>query len=289
MNADAALEQTSDDADFHERQGISRPASEDSPVHDDLTPEKAFRITVEEGRRRINRPLAAMAATGFVGGMDIGVGILGLMLVEQATGSPLIGGLAFSIAFISLLLARSELFTEGFLVPVNAVVARKARLDGLLKLWGVTIVANLVGGWIVTWLLMVAFPQLGPVAIKDGTHFVQLGFTLQSFVLAVLAGAAMTLMTWMQNSTEQVAGKLAAAVAIAWLLAGGELFHSILDSLLMFAALHTDHAPFGYLEWFERFWWAALGNTVGGVGLVTTLRLLQVPQRVALERAHPEV
>jgi formate/nitrite transporter FocA (FNT family) len=84
-------------------------------------------------------------------------------------------------------------------------------------------------------------------------------------------------------------GKLAAAAGIAWLLAGGQLFHSILDSLLMFAALHTGHAPFGYLDWFERFCWAAMGNTIGGVGLVTALRLLQVPHRVALERAHPEV
>jgi formate/nitrite transporter FocA (FNT family) len=269
--------------------GIATPVSADRPEREDLTPERAFTRTVEDGRRRINRPIMAMLATGLVGGMDIGTGILGLLLVVRATHQQLLGGLAFGIAFVALLLARSELFTEGFLVPVSAVVARKSSVGGLLRLWGLTIVANLVGGWVITWFLMTAFPELHGVAIAAGSHFVALGFTMRSFVLALLAGITMTLMTWMQNGTEALGGKLVAAWAIAWLLAGGQLYHSILDSLLMFAALHTGHAPFGYLDWFERFWWAALGNTVGGVGLVTALRLMQVPKRVALERAHPEV
>lgn len=255
----------------------------------DLTPEAAFRRTVEDGARRIQRPLVAIVATGIVGGLDIGTGILGLLLVEQATGSPLLGGLAFGVAFVALLLAQSELFTEGFLVPVSAVVARKASLPGLLKLWAVTIVANLIGGFVITWLLMLGFPELHQTAIMAATHFVDLGFTSRSFALAVLAGVAMTMLTWMQNGTESIGGKIVAAWAIAWLLAGGQLYHSILDSLLMFAALHTGHAPFGYLAWLERFGWAAAGNIVGGIGLVTTIRLVQVQHRVAAERAHPEV
>jgi formate-nitrite transporter family protein len=270
-------------------EGIADSEATDSPETEDLTPESAFKRTVEDGRRRIQRPIPALVATGIVGGMDIGTGILGLLLVEQQTDNPLLAGLAFGIAFVALLLAQSELFTEGFLVPVSAVIARKATVRGLLKLWGLTIVANLLGGWVITWLLMLAFPQLHGTAIKAASHFVDLGFTTQSFALAILAGVAMTMLTWMQNGTESIAGKLVAAWAIAWLLAGGQLYHSILDSLLMFAALHTGHAPFGYLAWFERFWWAAAGNILGGIGLVTTLRLVQVHDRVAAERAHPGV
>jgi formate/nitrite transporter FocA (FNT family) len=269
--------------------GIAEPEATDTPETEDLTPESAFKRTVEDGRRRIQRPLIALVATGVVGGMDIGTGILGLLLVEQRTDNPLLGGLAFGIAFVALLLAQSELFTEGFLVPVSAVVARKATVRGLFKLWGVTIVANLIGGWIITWLLMLGFPELHATAIKAAGHFVNLGFSTQSFALAVLAGIAMTMLTWMQNATESVTAKLVAAWAIAWLLAGGQLYHSILDSLLMFAALHTGHAPFGYLAWLERFGFAAAGNIVGGIGLVTALRLMQVQHRVSAERAHPEV
>jgi formate/nitrite transporter FocA (FNT family) len=270
-------------------EGLSTRARTDAPENEELTPERAFQRTVEDGGRRINRPLVSIVATGIVGGMDIGTGILGMLLVEQETNSPLLGGLAFGIAFVALLLAQSELFTEGFLVPVSAVVARKATFRGLLKLWGVTIAANLLGGFVITWLLMLAFPELHGTAIEAANHFVALGFTGRSFGLAVLAGITMTMLTWMQNGTEAIGGKIVAAWAIAWLLAGGQLYHSILDSLLMFAALHTGHAPFGYLDWFERFWWAAAGNIVGGIGLVTAIRLVQVQHRVSVERAHPEV
>jgi hypothetical protein len=53
------------------------------------------------------------------------------------------------------------------------------------------------------------------------------------------------------------------------------------------SALHTGHAPFGCRQWAQTAGWAALGNIVGGVGLVTVLRLLPVPHKVREERARP--
>jgi formate-nitrite transporter family protein len=50
-----------------------------------------------------------------------------------------------------------------------------------------------------------------------------------------------------------------------------------------FAALQAG-APFGYLDWLELAAFAALGNMLGGLGLVTILRLLQVPHKVLAER-----
>ncbi len=262
----------------------------DTPAPDeDFSPEASLHRTVQEGRRRLDRSLLAMAVTGVVGGLDIGTGILAMLVVESQTGSRLLGSLAFSIAFIALLLAQSELFTEGFLVPVTAVVARQSRLRHLLRLWGVTVVANLAGGWFITWLLMIGYPELHRPAVTAATHYAQLGVNGRSFVLAVLAGAAITLLTWMQHGTESVPAKLVAAVAIGFLLAGAQLFHSVLDSLLMFAALHTAAAPFGYLDWLSAFGWSAFGNMVGGLLLVTLLRLLQVPGQVADKRANPSL
>jgi formate/nitrite transporter FocA (FNT family) len=85
-------------------------------------------------------------------------------------------------------------------------------------------------------------------------------------------------MTWMERATESVPAKLAAAMSAAFLLVAGTLNHAIVVSLLAFAALHAG-APFGYLHWLGMASFAALGNIVGGVGLVTVLRLVQVGQR----------
>jgi formate/nitrite transporter FocA (FNT family) len=73
------------------------------------------------------------------------------------------------------------------------------------------------------------------------------------------------------------------AILFGFLLAGGGLFHSVLDSLMMFAGLWSG-ASYGYADWLAALGWAVLGNLIGGLVLVTALRLLRVPHRVADER-----
>jgi formate/nitrite transporter FocA (FNT family) len=74
--------------------------------------EEAFNRLVSEGSNRLDRPLVPLLATGFVGGIDVGVGVLAYLVVYHETGQPLLAATAFPIGFIALLLARSELFTE---------------------------------------------------------------------------------------------------------------------------------------------------------------------------------
>ncbi|MEA2973479.1 MAG: formate-nitrite transporter family protein [Actinomycetota bacterium] len=267
------------------------PAAKDDPEQSGSVAEHevedAFLRSVDEGRRRMWRPMLPLLATGLVGGIDVGTGVLALLLVEDATHNKLLAGLAFSIGFIALTLANSELFTENFLVPVTTVIARQARFRMLLRLWAGTLVANLAGGWIFTWLIIRGYPQLHATAIESGSHYVDLGIVMRSMALAVIGGAVITLMTWMQHSTDSTVVKVIPAITGAFLLAGGQLNHAIVNSLLMFSALHTGHAPFGYVDWAQTAAWAALGNMVGGIGLVTVLRLFQVPEKVRKQRRHP--
>jgi formate/nitrite transporter FocA (FNT family) len=93
-------------------------------------------------------------------------------------------------------------------------------------------------------------------------------------------------MTWMQHGTKSMGTRLVPAVTAGFLLGGGKLNHAIVNSLLMFSALHS-HAPFGYLDYAKTAGFAAVGNIVGGVGLVTMLRVLQVPHKVKEERENP--
>ncbi len=268
------------------RPGVGSDPAVDSSVAEQEV-EEAFLAVVDEGRRRMSRRMAPLLATGAVGGIDVGTGVLGLLYVESQTHDKLLAGLAFSFGFVALTLARSELFTEDFLIPVSTVIARQARLRMLLRLWAGTLVANLAGGWIFTWFVIKGFPDVSRAAVEAGTYYVKLGFGLRSFSLAVLGGAVITLMTWMQHSTDQAAGRLSAAVGAGFLLAGLRLNHAIVNSLVIFSALHTGRAPFGYLQWAETAGFAALGNMVGGITLVTLLRLLQVPHKVLDERANP--
>ena len=131
----------------------------DAPVEDEVV--EAFDRIVDEGAQRLHRSWREVLTTGLAGGLEVATGVVALLAVYAATGSHLLAGLAFGIGFIALMLAKSELFTEGFLVPVTAVVAGRASAAQLGKLWAGTLVANLVGGWLVMWLVVHALPDLG--------------------------------------------------------------------------------------------------------------------------------
>lgn len=250
--------------------------------------QSAFHKTMQEGEMRLARSWLSLLATGAVGGIDVGTGVLGLLITLTLTGNEVVGALAFGIGFIALTLANSELFTEDFLIPIAPIVARRARLRSLLRLWIGTLVMNLIGGWIITLIVIVALPETRPVAITLGEHFVTSGISLTSFASAVLGGVIITLMTWMQHGTDSVVGKLVAAVSAAFLLAAGHLNHAIVASLEMFAALHAG-ATFGYLTWLGLLGWAVLGNVIGGVLFVTVLRLVQVGvPTIQVERQRAE-
>lgn len=248
----------------------------------------AFERTIDEGVVRLGRSWPGLLATGTVGGIDVGMGILALLLVRHLTHSEAASSLAFGIGFVALTLANSELFTENFLVPIVAVTARKSGPLAVLRLWGGTLATNLLGGWIIMAVVVGGLPEVRPIAVQLGRHFADAGVNLASFATAVLGGAIITLMTWMERGTESVLGKLVAAVAAAFLLAAGALNHAIVLSLEMFAGLQAG-APYGYGAWAVAAAWATFGNIVGGVGLVTVLRLVQVgAEKIQEERERPE-
>jgi formate/nitrite transporter FocA (FNT family) len=254
----------------------------EGPQEDQL--QEAFDTIVSEGAQRLHRTWREVLTTGLAGGIEVATGVLVMFAVYAETGSHLLAGLAFSVGFIALVLARSELFTEGFLVPVTAVVAGRANVAQLGKLWSGTLLGNLVGGWLFMWLVVRAFPDLRATAIESATHFVDSPLDLQSASLAFLAGIAITLMTRMQHGTESDVAKIVAAVAGALVLAGLQLYHSILDSLIVFAALHAG-APFGYGDWAAWFWYTTLLNMAGGLFVVTLLRLVRSKDMLQRERA----
>lgn len=256
---------------------------EDPPIEPKL--EAAFDRIVDEGRRRLGRDWTEMLSTGAMAGIEVGLGILTMLVVLQRTGDDkLLGGLAFSVGFLALLLGHSELFTEGFLIPITTVAAKKATFKAMVRFWAVTLVTNLAGGWLITWVAMKAFPELGRTAVRSASQFVDAGIGTRSLCLGLLAGAVITLMTRMQHGTDSDGARIVASVVGAFVLAGLPLFHSILDSLVIFAALHTGHAPFGYVDWLEFLFWAVLWNMVGGIGLVTFLRLVRSRKRVVQDR-----
>src|SRR5690242_4687737 len=106
---------SADGADGHDGAG-EQPESHDGPEEATDPLADTLARSVDEGERRLARSWPSLLATGIVGGIDVGVGLLAMLVVRHETGSQLLGALAFGIGFIALVLAGSELFTENFMI-----------------------------------------------------------------------------------------------------------------------------------------------------------------------------
>lgn len=255
----------------------------DEPVEDELA--EAFHSTVTEGAERLSRTWRALVITGLFGGIDVGLGIMAMLAVKQATGSDLLAGMAFGIGLLALRLAHSELFTEDFLVPIQAVVARHGTWLQLGRLWAVTLVTNLIGGWLFTWLIAVSFPDLAETLLETAQGYLEGGLTLETAGLAVLAGSTITLTTRMSQGTQNDVVTGFIALISGFLVVGTGMLHGALNSIVLFAAMHMD-APISYTEWAVWALWVIPLNMVGGLVVITIPRLFRTLELVKAERAR---
>jgi formate-nitrite transporter family protein len=249
-------------------------------------PDQIWDESVDEGERRLARKPVGLAATGAVGGVDVMLGILALTVVSGALAVAVpeqvahIGGsLVFGIGFVLIVVGRSELFTENFLVPIAGLLRGRGSGRDLLRLWGVTMVFNLVA----IFALAAVFTRAGLVppetldaAGRLADTFAERDF-VAAFLSAVVAGTAMTIFTWTTHAAEHDIGRIALAMLIGFLLAAPSLNHAVVGFGEMSFGLLADtpeHATWTDLA--QNLPVSVLGNLVGGIGFVTFLRILQV-------------
>ena len=257
----------------------------DEPVEEELV--EGFETMVEEGAERLTRTWRNLLITGLFGGIDVGIGILLFLAVKQATGSDLLAGAAFGFGLMALSLAHSELFTENFLVPVMAVLTRHSTWLQLLRFWSVTLVTNLAGGWLFTWLVVAAFPDFHDELAATGEKYLSGGLTVETAALALLAGSTITLGTRMSQGSSNEVVHVVIALVDGLLVVGLGMLHGALNSVIVFGAMHAG-ADISYGEWFLWLLWVIPLNMAGGLVIVTAPRLVRTLELIRKERAQQE-
>jgi formate-nitrite transporter family protein len=250
-------------------------------------------IEIEEraeglGSERLDRSALEILLTAVIGGGEVSLGVLASMAVLGAVLQiapsvnlyvPLaLAGFVFPIGFMFVILGRSELFTENFLIPVISVMKTERGPLPLAKLWVISWVGNMLG--CAGTAMLLAFPEAVGAPIRDGytayTDY-KLGLPLTAvFVSALLAGGVMTTLTWALVSVEHTVGRILLIGAGGYVLMSANLAHSIVSaSALLVGFTTTSH---GLAEVLVFLLVATCGNLVGGVGLVTLFRFVQARQ-----------
>jgi formate-nitrite transporter family protein len=217
-------------------------------------------------------------------GIDIVFGVVAMAvaahLVEARFGADLghlAGAVAFGVAFVFVVVGRSELFTENFLVPIAGLDRddRRSWLK-LAELWLLSPVFNLLAGA----LLIVIVTSKSVLPRGTGGPAVDTAIALDSrsafaaFLSAIAAGALITLGTWLVEGTESMGMRALCGWIVGSLLALGLFNHVIVVTLELFFGIRYG-AEVGYDDLFANLGLAVVGNLVGGVLFVTLTRFSQ--------------
>lgn len=248
------------------------------------TPQEIYERAEQEGRRRLSMSPLDQVATGFIAGVTIVFGIVALAVVDAlvepdlgAGVAQLAGALAFGIGVVFLVVGRTELFTENFFDPVAAAIQRNGLWGRLVWLWVTTLLLNLIGGAILVALLTVegALPAGSTDALVRIADEITTKAWAATLARAVLAGALITLLSYMVSAVNSVGARMLVAYMVGVFLALGPFDHVVVSALhVLFGIWLSDAVSYSGLA--VNVALATVGNIAGGLLLITLTHTAQV-------------
>jgi formate/nitrite transporter FocA (FNT family) len=226
-------------------------------------------------RRELARPNIALALSGLVGGLTMGLTALGVSIATAALGpSPaahFIAFLLYPMGFMVVILGRSQLFTENTLYPVALILAERRHVLSTLRLWAVVFSANVAGALLFA-TMCARTKALEPQVLATMTQF---GIDAAShparhiFWSGVVGGWIIAMVAWLVSGSHSITGSMALIWSLTFLVGLGHFAHCIATSGEIIAAVLNHQLPtLAYLKWLLP---ATCGNITGGVLLVTLL------------------
>lgn len=252
--------------------------SEDNTAkkHDEILKQQ-----LEEGQEIYDRSIVSILLSSLTAGLEIGFSYLLLCTVYTFFTGKLdpdtvykMLTFVYPVGFIMVILGKSILFTEQTSLLTLPVLNNERSLRSLLKMWGLVILGNLFGGYLMALLIIWIGPKLGVFelsAVDAIAEHVTSYTPLVVFTSAVLAGWLMGLLSWLLTSAKDTVSRLIIIYMITAVMSFTGLHHSIIGNVEVFAGLvnSTETTLIDYIS-FESF--ALFGNAVGGAVFVALLK-----------------
>lgn len=266
----------------HHEPEAGKPAEEVEAEHRQSPSGKVvYKAVLKEADEELSRPTAALFWSGLAAGLSMGFSMIGEGVLRRhlphAEWRPLVAELGYTFGFLIVILGRQQLFTENTLTPVLPLLQRKdaATLANVGRLWGVVLVANLLGALLIA-LVAARTPAFDPALrhefLSAAREAAGHGFgTL--LIRAIFAGWVIALLVWMLPYAG--AAHVLVIVAMTWLVGVAPFSHVVAGAVEVFTLGWAGDKPWtailgGYIVP------VLLGNIVGGVTLVAALNHAQV-------------
>ncbi|HUG90028.1 MAG TPA: formate/nitrite family transporter [Planctomycetaceae bacterium] len=260
-----------------------------------LLPPHMARRAEEIGEAKARLDSASMFMLAVLAGAFIGLGAMLFITVTAGDGGQLpfgvlrlVGGVAFSLGLVLVVVGGAELFTGNNLI-VMAWAAGRVETGQLLRNWAVVYVGNLVGAVLTAALVYWSGQHesgggaVAERALAVGVAKCRLEF-VQAVLLGVLCNALVCLAVWLTYSARTTTDRILAIVPpiTAFVAAGFE--HSVANMYFLPLALFIKYGSSEYVSGsgaapaLDELSWSnaavanllpvTLGNIIGGAILV---------------------
>lgn len=254
-----------------------------------ISPALVHEIVRSEGEHELQRGFPALWWSGVAAGLSMGLsplaaGILAALLPAQPWADIVVAG-GYSAGFVIAVLGRQQLFTENTITALLPVINHRT-LDYLLKmlrLWGIVLVANLVGALVVATLFAATplLPEHYATAMEQLSRSYLERSPLATGLSAIVAGWLIAALVWTMPSVPN--SRFALVMFFTWLVGIGHFAHVIAGAVSAFFLVFESGV--GLLQVLARFLLPALlGNVIGGSALFALISYAQVREEVDPEK-----
>jgi formate-nitrite transporter family protein len=245
-----------------------------------------------DGEEELNRPVSALAWSGFAAGLSMGFSFVAQALfrayLPDQPWRPLVVDLGYPLGFLIVIIGRQQLFTENTLTAIIPLLARRnsTTFVRVLQLWAVVLAANLAGAHLFAWVVGNT-PMFKPevqgamLAIAKQAADVTFGTAI---LRGIFAGWLIAMVVWMLAAIDT--GRIGVIVILTYIVGLAGLTHIIAG------AVEVLFLPMvGAKSWLAVAWGYMLptliGNIMGGVSLTAALNHAQVVAGMQGKKTKP--
>ena len=264
-------------------------------VRDRFSSDEVFQRIIAAADEEVTSGSRELFFSGLAAGLAITITFMLYASLTAATDGPILSVLLYPLGFIYIIIGGYQLYTENTLPPVALTLERLASLPTLLRHWTIVLAGNFTGGAIGAAVLSYGGVFTGET-VDAARYISQGGFTVEFvplFFKAAMAGLIVAGVVWVGfASTDSVSRML--VVYLAFLaIPLGDLFHVVVSFTEVLFLFFEDGIPlYGaeislYSGIVGFVMPVLLGNTIGGVVLVTLVNYFQTSEE-RLEEARFE-
>ncbi|WP_436344940.1 formate/nitrite transporter family protein [Natronorubrum sp. FCH18a] len=252
-----------------------------SVVRDRFSADEVFQRIIAAADEEVTSGNRELFFSGMAAGFAITITVLLYASLYGSTdGHPILSALLYPLGFIYIIIGGYQLYTENTLPPVALTLERLSSIPALLRHWSIVLIGNFTGGAIGAAVLAwggVFSPEAADAAMYLGTHGAETAWW-DLFFKATFAGLIVAGVVWVEYAARETVARIVIVYMAFLAIPIGNLFHVVTSFTEMtYVVLLGELALFTGL--FHFVLPVFLGNTIGGILLVTVINYFQTSEK----------